>query len=144
MTNLRVLISNVTVIFLKFQPKNTQIRHFWSQIQTFSFFPEILQFDKFKGADFKYDNRFLKFLPQNTQISHFWSHMQAFLLFHKISQIDKSEGADFKYDNSILKFQPKNTQIRHLWFQIQVFSFFTKFCSWINLMVLISNMKIVF
>ena len=73
-TNLRVLISNITMVFLKFLPKNTQIRHFlvkntqirhfWSQIQAFLYFCEILQSDKFEGADFKYDNIVFKFQPK--------------------------------------------------------------------------------
>ena len=50
--------------FLKFLPKNTQIRHFWSQIYTFLFFREILQIDKFKVVDFKYDNSFFLILAQ--------------------------------------------------------------------------------
>ena len=35
--NSRMLISNMTIVLLKFQPKNTQIRHFSSQIQEFWF-----------------------------------------------------------------------------------------------------------
>ena len=67
-TNSKVLISNMTKVFFKFQPKNTLIRHFWSQIQAFSLFHEILQLDKFKGADFKYGNIIFKFQSQNTEI----------------------------------------------------------------------------
>ena len=146
LTNLRLLISNMTIVFLKSLPKNTQIRHFWSQIQVFLFFRKILQLDKFEGADFKYDNSIFKilaqkypnkaFLVKNTQIRHFWSQIQVFLFFRKISQLDKFEGADFKYDNSIFKilaqkypnkaFLVKNSQIRHFCFQIQAFFFFRK------------------
>ena len=50
--------------FKKFQLKNTQIRHFWCQIQPFWFFCEILQLDKFKGADFNYGNSFFKIPAQ--------------------------------------------------------------------------------
>ena len=35
--------------------------HFWSQIKAFSFFCEILQIDKFEGADLKYDKYILDF-----------------------------------------------------------------------------------
>ena len=62
-----------------------------------------LIFDKFEGADFKYDNSFLKFQPKNTQIRHFWSQIQAFSLFHDILQLDKLKGADFKSHNSFFK-----------------------------------------
>ena len=44
----------------QFQSKNTQIRHFWSQIQAFSFFRKILQLGRFEGADFNYGNTFLE------------------------------------------------------------------------------------
>ena len=52
----------------KFQPKSTQIMHFWSQILVFLFFCEILHTDKFEGADFKYDNSFLKFYSNSEDI----------------------------------------------------------------------------
>ena len=97
LTNLRLLISNMTIVFLKSLPKNTQIRHFWSQIQVFLFFRKILQLDKFEGADFKYDNSIFKilaqkypnkaFLVKNSQIRHFWFQIQAFLFFRKILQL---------------------------------------------------------
>ena len=48
-------------IVFEFQPKNTQIKRFWSQIWKFLFIREILQIDQFEGADFKYDESFLKF-----------------------------------------------------------------------------------
>ena len=80
-------------------PKNTQVRHFWSQIYVFLFFRKILQLDKFQSADFKYGNSFLKFQPQNTQIRHFWSQILGFLFLHQTLQQDKSKNADFKYDN---------------------------------------------
>ena len=125
--NLRVLISNITMVFLKFLPKNTQIRqffvkntqirHFWSQIQAFLFFREILQLFKFKGVDFKYDNSFLKFQPKNTQTKHSWSKIlkngffdpkfRHFCFFTKIC---------IQANSKVLKFQPKNTRITHFWF----------------------------
>ena len=43
---------------LKFQPKNTQIRHFWSQIYGFLFLHQTLQQDKSKDTDSKDDNIF--------------------------------------------------------------------------------------
>ena len=100
-TNSRTLISDMTI----FQPKNTQIRNFWSQLQAFLFFHEILQLDKFEGADFKCDNSCFE-IP-----------------------IQQDRFKDFKYDNSIFKLQPKNTQIRHFCPQIQEFLFCTKLCN---------------
>ena len=43
---------------LKFQPKNTQIRHFWSQIYGFLFLHQTFQLEKFGGVDFKFDKSF--------------------------------------------------------------------------------------
>ena len=113
-----------------------EISHFWSQLQPFLLFCEILKLDKFEGADFKYDNSFFKFQPKNIQIRHFWSQIQVYLFFHKILQLNKFEGADFKYDNSIFKnlarkypnktFLVKNIQIRHFWSKIQAFLFFPR------------------
>ena len=42
-------------IISKFQPKNTQIWHFWSQIYGFLMLHQTLKPDKFKDVDFKYD-----------------------------------------------------------------------------------------
>ena len=58
-----------------FQPENTQIGHFWSKFSDFHFFHEILQLDKFGGADFKYDYIAFKCQSKNTQIKHFWSQI---------------------------------------------------------------------
>ena len=61
-TNLRVMISNVTIAFLILQPQNAKLWHLWCQIQAFGLFQNILQLDKFKGSDFKYDMKdFLSF-----------------------------------------------------------------------------------
>ena len=38
----------------KFHPKIIQIRHFWSQIYSFSFFNKMSQFGKSDGTHFKY------------------------------------------------------------------------------------------
>ena len=126
----------MSIVFLKFQPKNTQIRHFWSQIQAFLFLQKSLQLHQFEGADFKYDSSCLKFYPENTQRRHSWSQIQTFLLFYDILQLDKFKRADFKSGNSFLKilaqkypikaFLVKNTQKWHFWSQIQAFLFLHK------------------
>ena len=50
--------------FLKFKPKNTQIKYFgWERIRfffLFFFFCKILKLEKFECADLKYDNSFFK------------------------------------------------------------------------------------
>ena len=58
-------------IRFKFQAKDTQRKHFWSQILGILFYPEILQLDKFEGFDFKYDNVNFNFQPKNSKIKHF-------------------------------------------------------------------------
>ena len=77
----------------------------------FLFFREILQLDKFKGPDFKYDKIIFKFQSKNTQIRHFWSQIQGFLFLHRTLQEYKFKDADVKYDNNIFKFQPQDTEI---------------------------------
>ena len=73
----------------KLQPKNTQIRYFWSQTESFLILHQTLQQDNFKDAHFKYDNSIFKFQPKNTQITHFWSQIQALLVFHEILQLER-------------------------------------------------------
>ena len=51
-------------IVFKSQLKNTQVRHFWPEIEAFLLFCEILQKDKFEGDDFKYGNSSLIILPK--------------------------------------------------------------------------------
>ena len=70
LTNLRMLISNMAITFLKFQVKNRQVRYFFSQVKAVLFL-EICRLDKFEGADFKYDNNFLKIYPKNIEIRYF-------------------------------------------------------------------------
>ena len=149
---------------LKFQPKNTQLRHFRSQIQVFLLFRKILQLDKFEGANFKYDNSILKFLSQkypnkdflnkNIQIRHFCSQLQAVLFFREIRDWTDSRVLISNLTIVFLNILPKNTQIKH--FQSKIpkqgifdpkfrhFYFLTKFCSQTNLKVLVSNIKITF
>ena len=57
-TNLRELISNMTIVFIKFKPQKIQISRFWSQIEVFLFFFKILQLDIFDGVDFQYGYSF--------------------------------------------------------------------------------------
>ena len=44
----------------KFEPKNIQIMLFWSHIQAFLSFHEILQLSKIDRIDFKYNNAFFQ------------------------------------------------------------------------------------
>ena len=110
-----LLISNMTLIFINFDPKIPKIRHFW--FQKFCFFAK---FDKFEGADFIYDISFWKsyqwktqirnirfqrfdFLPKNFQNKAFW-FANLGIFFREILQLDKFECSYFKYDNTFLKF----------------------------------------
>ena len=53
-------------IAFKFQPRNTQIKHFWSQIYGFLFLDEILCLKKFEGTAVKYHSTvvFSSFSPK--------------------------------------------------------------------------------
>ena len=51
-------------IVFKSSLKNTQVRHFWSEIEAFVLFSEILQIEKFEGDDFKYGNSFFIIVPK--------------------------------------------------------------------------------
>ena len=75
LTNSKVLISSMTVFFLKFSPKSTKIRHFWFLTQSFFVLHETLHFDKSKGFDFKCDNSFFRSQSQSTQIKQFLSQI---------------------------------------------------------------------
>ena len=111
-TNSRTLISDMTI----FQPKNTQIRNFWSQLQAFLFFHEILQLDKFEGADFKYNKIIFKSQPKNNQIRHFGFKFNDSYFCTKLCNKTNSR--------TLIKiFVVKNIQIRHFWSQIQEFLF---------------------
>ena len=61
MTNSGMLTSSIANRFFKLHTENTQVRQFLSQIyNSFVVVHETLDFDKFKGADFKFHSRFLK------------------------------------------------------------------------------------
>ena len=94
---------NMTIVFEISSSKIPKSGIFGSKFRYFFIFHEILQQNKFEGADFKYDNIVFKFRPKSTQIRHFLSQILAFLFFGKTLLIDKFEGVDFKYDNSFFK-----------------------------------------
>ena len=89
-------------IFIKSGPRAFRKGAPYTEINCMS---QKLNFDKFEGADFKFNNSFLKFQPKNTQRRHFWS--LGFFIFKfalKISQLDQLGGVDLKYCNIIFKF----------------------------------------
>ena len=59
--------------------KNSQIRHFWSQIQAFLYFSEILQLDKCEGVDFKYYNVAFKSQPKIPKLHIFGPNLDIFV-----------------------------------------------------------------
>ena len=59
-----------------------------------------LHYNKFEGADFKYDNSFFKWQSKNNQIRHILVQILfIFSLQRKTLHLGKFEG-NFKYDNS--------------------------------------------
>ena len=65
----------------------------------FSLFHDILQLDKFEGADFKYDNIFFQ-IPAQKYPNHTFliPNLDSFIFLSNL-QLEKFEGADFKYVN---------------------------------------------
>ena len=82
--NSRMLISNMTIVLLKFQPKNIQICRFSPKFRYFYFFHENLELKKIQNSDFKYNNIIFNFQSKNTQIRHFSSQIQEFLFCTKL------------------------------------------------------------
>ena len=99
------------------------LRLFWSQIQAFSFFHEILQLDTFQGAGFKYDIIF-KFQPKNTRTRISGPKFKDFYFCTKPFYKMNSKTLISNMTIFLFKFQPKNTQIRHFWSQVYAFLFF--------------------
>ena len=61
----------MTTAFSYSSPKIPKSGIFGLKFRLFCFFREILQLDKFEGADFKYYHNMFKFESQNTQTWHF-------------------------------------------------------------------------
>ena len=89
-------------MFLNLEDKNTQTKHFWSQIYGFSHFHEILHLETFDDADFKYDNNFFIILAPKYPTKAFLVPFLAFFFFPKILQLGIFEGADLKNENICL------------------------------------------
>ena len=111
-TNSKVLISNLKKIFFKFWPKSkvflskSKIKHFWSQVESSFVLNETLQFHKFEGADFKYDNSFLKIAARKyTNKTILISNLKFFCF------CETFKSADFKYVNSFFFFS--NSALKH-------------------------------
>ena len=117
-TNSMVLISNMTIVVLEFQPENTQIRHFDPKCRYFHYFTIFCNQTNLRVLISNMVTVFSNSSPKNTQIRDFWSQIYGFLFLHKTLQQDKFKDANLKHDNNIFKFPPKNTQIRHFWSQI--------------------------
>ena len=84
--------------------KNTQMRYFWSQIQPFLLFHEILQLDQFEDADFKFDNSFFKFYPKNSPYKVFWvPNLSIFCFFWRNFAIRQNRGCWFQISRWFFK-----------------------------------------
>ena len=102
--------------FLKFLPKNTQIRRFFLKLRHFCFFKKFCNLTNLTVL-FQIWQRFFKILAQKYPNNPFLvPNLRLLFFFWKILQIDKFQGVDFKYDNSLWKFSLEKTQIRHFWF----------------------------
>ena len=111
LTNARVLILNMTIVFLNCLPKKfTNKVFFVPNLGIFIFACNFTIF--FSNMTMFFQNCCLK-----DPNRHFWFHILWYLFLHKTSQLDKLEGVNLKCDKRFLKFQSKNTQIKHFWFQ---------------------------
>ena len=106
-SNSRTQISNTAILFSNSSSKipkqvafgqNSQERHFWSQIQVFLFFCQILQLDMISGADCRYDNSFLKktLAPINPKKAFFVQNLGIFILFPRTLAIRQIGGCRFQ------------------------------------------------
>ena len=127
LTNLRMLISDIRILFSNSSPKISKSSIFGPQLDILFFFRKILQIDKIEDAGFKYDNRFSKFLIQNyqnkaflvknTQIKHFWSQTQAFFVFRQNSAIRQIRGSSFQIRQQFFKILVPKYPFKELFIQ---------------------------
>ena len=90
-------------------------------------FCEILQLEKFEGADFKYDNNAFQILIQNKE--SLVPNLGIFI-FTKILQRDKFEDPDFKDENSFFKILiQKYLIIAFLVLNLAIYVFLKIFCN---------------
>ena len=151
-TDSRVLISNMTIIFLKFLFQKYLKRTFLVPNLDITVFRKILQIDRFEDADSKYGNSFFQILTQkyptkiflvpNLSIFIFSQNFQIpvqkyrnhvflvpnlrFLVLHQTLQQDKFKDADFKYDNNFLKLMSKKYPNKAFWVPISGIFIFSK------------------
>ena len=100
------------IVFI-FPLKNTQIRHFWSQIKESSILHQTLQQGKIVEADFIYVNNIFKFWPKNTEIRDiFGPKCKDFYFCNKLCSQAHSRALT---SNMTMVFQivPQSTQLRH-------------------------------
>ena len=97
-------------MFLKFHPKNAQIRHFWSQIYRFFFLHKTLKIDKFKTVDSKMTIIFLNSSPKIPDIRQFWSQFKRNLFLRQTLEFNKFDAAVFKYGKRFSKLLNKTTK----------------------------------
>ena len=101
-----MLISNMTIAFLKFQSKNIKSGSFGVQIYGFLFLNQTLQQDKFE--DFKYNNSISKLQPKIRKEVFLFPNSRIFLL-HQTLRLNKFECVNFKYDNGFFQFQSEKS-----------------------------------
>ena len=139
LTNLRMMISDIRILFLNSSPKISKSSIFGPQLNILFFFAKFCKQTKLRMLVSNMTIGFLNVLYKITKIRHFWLKtpkssifglkLRHFLFLGKTLQLDKFEEVHFKYGNSFLKFQSQNTHLRNFLSKIQVFLFFHKFFS---------------
>ena len=100
---------------------------------------EVLHSEKFQVSDFECDNSVSNFSLKTPKEGIFGTKFKYFYVSLKFLYFEEFKGDHFKYDNLVF------FQISVFWTKIlQIFYFSTKFCSLMNLWMLISNIPIDF
>ena len=81
-------------VFFKFQPKNAQIRHFWSQIQGFLFCTKLCNQTNLRALISNMTMAFSNSSPKIPKSSIFCPKCKYFLILHAASHIEKFEVTD--------------------------------------------------
>ena len=93
----------------KFQPKKTQIRHFWSLIWALSFLRENLELDKLDGVDFKYEHTFSTVQPKDPNRVILVPSLFFVLFWMKLYNFTNSRILIKNFIIAFIKLQHKNT-----------------------------------
>ena len=106
---------------------------------------EVLHSEKFQVSDFECDNSVSNFSLKTPKEGIFSTKFKYFYVSRKFLYFEEFKGDDFKYENLVFFSDFSLRNMQDFWTKIlQIFYFSTKFCSLMNLWMLISNIAIDF